>query len=74
MHMKKDKINWEERRFWVSALILAGMSANYHHNFIPSDYWAKGAVDLADHLLQLLADTSGGPICSDHYQRDGKAQ
>lgn len=72
--MKKQKINWEERRFWAAALILGGMCANYHHTFIPSNYWAKGAIDLAVYFLQLLANTSGSPICSDHYQRNGKAQ
>lgn len=69
-----NDINWEERRFWVSALILAGMSANYHHTFIPSTHWASSAVYLADHLLQILSDPSGGSICPDLYQRDGKAQ
>ena len=55
-------ISWEEKRFWASALILAGMAANYHHNLIPSDYWATGAVSLADHLLQVLSNSSGGGL------------
>ena len=62
-------ISWEEKRFWASALILAGMAANYHHNLIPSDFWATGAVSLADHLLQVLSNPSGGTICPDLYQR-----
>lgn len=49
-------MNKKDKRFWAAALILAGMSANYHHNFIPSDYWATGAVSLADHLLKVLSD------------------
>ena len=53
----KQKINWEERRFWVSALIMAGMSANYSHTFIPSTHWASSAVYLADHLLKALAES-----------------
>ena len=46
----------EEKRFWASAIILGGMSANYHHNLIPATYWTAGAVELADHLLQTLAE------------------
>ena len=69
-----NDINWEERRYYAATIILAGMSANYHHSLIPSPYWAQGAVDLADHLLKILSDPSGGGICSDLYQRDGKAQ
>ena len=49
-------MNQEEKRFWAAALILAGISANYHHVFIPSDYWASGAVHLADYLLKVLSD------------------
>jgi hypothetical protein len=45
----------EEKRFWAAALILAGMSANYHHNLIPSLYWATGAVELADELIKVLS-------------------
>lgn len=44
----------EEKRFWAAAIILGGMSANYHHNLIPANYWAAGAVELADHLLKTL--------------------
>lgn len=46
----------EEKRFWAAAIILGGLSANYHHNLIPSDYWATGAVELADHLLKTLSE------------------
>lgn len=67
-------INWEERRFLASILILSGMCANYHHSLIPSSCWATGAVELADHLLKVLSDPSGGSICSDLYQRDGEGQ
>jgi len=44
----------EEKRLLVSAIILGGMAANYHHNLIPANYWAAGAVELADHLLKTL--------------------
>ena len=69
--MDKQNINWEEKRFWASVLILSGLCANYHHNLIPSDYWATASVELADYLLKVLSDQSRGPSCSDHYQRDG---
>ncbi len=46
----------EEKRFWAAAIILGGMAANYHHNLIPATYWAAGAVELADHLLQTLSE------------------
>jgi len=46
----------EEKRLLVSAIILGGMAANYHHNLIPANYWAAGAVELADHLLQTLSE------------------
>ena len=46
----------EEKRLLVSAIILGGMAANYHHNLIPANYWATGAVELADYLLKVLAD------------------
>jgi len=46
----------EEKRFLAAALILAGLSANYHHNLIPASYWAFGAVELADHLLKTLEE------------------
>ena len=49
-------MNKEEKRFWASAIILGGMSANYHHNLIPGTYWAAGAVELADHLLKTLSE------------------
>ena len=47
----------EEKRFWAAALILAGLSSNYHHGLIPSSYWATGAVELADYLLKVLSET-----------------
>lgn len=46
----------EEKRFLAAAIILGGMSANYHHNLIPANYWTAGAVELADHLLQTLSE------------------
>ena len=46
----------EEKRFWAAALILAGLSSNYHHNLIPSNYWASSAVELADYLLKILSE------------------
>ena len=46
----------EEKRFWAAAIILGGISANYHHNLIPGNHWAAGAVELADHLLQTLSE------------------
>ncbi len=49
-------MNKEEKRFWASAIILGGMSANFHHNLIPGTYWAAGAVELADHLLKTLSE------------------
>ena len=60
-------MNQEEKRFWAAALILAGISANYHHVFIPSDYWASGAVHLADYLLKVLSDPQ-------KYQNNGKGE
>ena len=44
----------EEKRLLVSAIILGGMAANYHHNLIPATYWTAGAVELADYLLKTL--------------------
>ena len=46
----------EEKKFLAAAIILGGMSTNYHHNLIPATYWTAGAVELADHLLQTLAE------------------
>ena len=46
----------EEKRFWAAAIILGGLSANFHHNLIPSSYWAAGAVDLADQLIKILSE------------------
>ena len=45
----------EDKRFWAAALILAGLSANYHHNLLPAPYWATGAVELADELIKVLS-------------------
>ena len=72
--MKKQNINWEERRFWASTLILAGLCANYHHNFIPSDYWATSSIHLADYLLKHLAEQTVGDTCYNNYQRESKEQ
>ena len=46
----------EDKRFWAAALILGGMSANYHHSFLPDPFWVSAAVRLADHLLQTLSE------------------
>lgn len=58
----KENIDWEERRFYAATQILAGLSANYHHNLIPSSFWAKGAVDLADHLLEILKNENDNAL------------
>ena len=52
-------MNKKDKRFWAAALILGGMSANYHHSFIPHDHWVSSAVWLADTLLKNLADKPG---------------
>ena len=49
-------MNKKDKRFWAAALILGGMSANYHHNLLPATYWTAGAVELADHLLETLSE------------------
>ena len=46
----------EEKRFWAAALILAGLSANYHQGLIPCNYWVSCAVELADYLLKILSE------------------
>ena len=46
----------EDKRFWAAALILGGMSANYHHTFMPNDHWVSSAVRLADLLLITLSE------------------
>lgn len=50
-------INWEERRFWASALILSGMCANYAHQSA-SPFRAKDAVWLADQLIRIITASS----------------
>ena len=50
-------MNKEDKRFWAATLILAGLSANYHHNLIPAPFWTSGAVKLADQLLKSLSET-----------------
>jgi hypothetical protein len=42
----------QEQRLFAAALILGGMSANYHHSFIPAEHWIVGAVRLADKLIK----------------------
>ena len=58
--MDKQDINWEEKRFWASVLILSGLCANYHHNLIPSDYWATASVELA--IFSKSFQTSPGAL------------
>ena len=61
----------EEKRLLVSAIILGGMAANYHHNLIPATYWTAGAVELADSLIKTLSEK---PSCTNNYQRENKVQ
>ena len=72
--MGKKKINWEERRFYAATHIFSGLAANYHHGLVPANYWIKMSVIMADELMKTLSDPSGGDICPELYQRDGKAQ
>ena len=66
--MDKDKINWEERRFYASSQILSGMFANYHHGLTPSGFWVKYAVTMADELIKVLASSDKGTICPELYE------
>lgn len=54
--VETKNINWEERRFLASAIILSGMCANYAHPS-PSHYRAEDAVWLADKLIHILSTT-----------------
>lgn len=64
----EKKIDWEQRRFEASALILAGMCSNYH-NTCPSPYRAEDAVRLADSLIAILADEKRPSLCDELYGR-----
>ena len=66
--MDKEKINWEERRFYAASQILSGMFANYHHGLTPSDFWVKHAVTMADELMKRLASPDKGTICPELYE------
>lgn len=61
---KTQDINWEERRFLASAIILSGMCANYAHPS-PSPFRAEDAVWLADKLIRILSASH----CPQQYQR-----
>ena len=53
----KKKIDWEERKFLVSAIILGGMAANYHNGLYPeTDARVKTAILMADCLIKSLAE------------------
>ena len=60
-------INWEERRFWASALILSGMRANYAHPSASSSR-AKDAVWLADQLIHIITASSVSNNIKDNQQ------
>ena len=60
-------INWEERRFWASALILSGMCANYAHPSESSSR-AKEAVWLADQLIHIITASSVSNNIKDNPQ------
>lgn len=68
--MEKKEINWEERRFYAAALILAGLAANYQHPFTPNTCYIKSVINLADKLVQALSAPSDQSICADLYQRE----
>lgn len=66
----KKKIDWEERRFLVSAIILGGMAANYHNGLYPErEERVKTAILMADCLIQKLKDPSFPSHSSKQYQR-----
>ena len=52
-----QNINWEERRFLASAMIISGMCANYAHPS-PSPFRVEDAVWLADQLIKVLQKVS----------------
>ena len=54
---KTQDINWEERRFIASAMIISGMCANYAHPS-PSPFRVEDAVWLADQLIKTLQEVS----------------
>ena len=49
----KKKINWEERRFIASAIILGGMYSNFYNSVYQSSL-VRDAVALADKLIDRL--------------------
>lgn len=65
----KKEIDWEERRFIVSSMLLAGMAANYDNTPTITSYDVENAVLFADYLIQILADTTRPSVCAELYQR-----
>lgn len=57
--MEQNNINWEERRFLASLLILTGLAAN-QYNFSTTTHNVNDAVFLADTLISILSS-------SDHH-------
>ena len=67
----KKKVDWEKRRFLVSAIILGGMCGNYHNGLYPAtDERVKTAILMADTLIQKLKDPSFPSQSSKQYQRE----
>ena len=60
-------INWEERKFWASVLILSGMCANYAHPSASSSR-AKEAVWLVDQLIHIITASSVPNNIKDNQQ------
>ena len=50
---KTNNIDWEQRRFIASAIILSGILSNFQ-NPIPTSYRAEDAVRMADALNSIL--------------------
>lgn len=48
-----ENINWEERRFIASVMILSGIVSNYR-SIYPASHHAEQAVRLADELIAML--------------------
>ena len=57
MTMEK-KIEWEERRWLISALILSAMHANFNNRASDLSFLAKDAVKTADALIRVLKEDS----------------
>lgn len=51
LDQNNKKIDWEQRRFQASAIILGGMCSNYSNS-----YRVEDAIKLADHLIKLLKE------------------